>query len=242
MEFKNIKELTYYASLLEYLDIGSEGICYLNKGQKKVYKLFHDYEEKDYICKYDEDKLDKLKKVKCDSFVWPTEVIKVDDKIVGYTVPYIHAKSLYDIDLLSVNLDLLTKNITLVRKDIKQLSNNNIIMIDTFYNILYSKKFYFIDADNYEINKDDNMDVLKENNKTFDTGIYNYLIKHTFEELVSSDKELRELYQEKKEDILVFIELFRKKINELMGTEIKYLKDAKTLGDKKIISKGIERF
>src|SRR5574344_596403 len=237
MNFKNVKELTYYSSLLEYLDIGSEGVCYLNRGEKKVYKLFHEYDEKDYICKYDEEKLREFKKVECESFVWPSDLIKIGDKIVGYKVPYIHAKSLYNIDLLSVNLDLLTKNITLVRKDIKQLSNNNIIMIDTFYNILYSKKFYFIDADNYEINKDDNMDVLKENNKTFDTGIYNYLIKHTFEELVSSDKELRELYINKEEDVLLFIKLFREKINELMGTEIKYLKDAKTLGDKKIISK-----
>ena len=210
---------------------GSIGDCYLNTKDKYVYKIYYSYLEDNEEANFD---IDKFNNIKVSTFVFPKEKIFVNDTVVGYKTRYVKNKHLYQINPLLVDLDSLEKKIISAKEDVNILSNNNIRIYDTPYNILYGNSIKIIDTDEYSIDNIHNSETIRKlNNNTFDLEFYWFLIDNYFNDFVDNNKELNELYSSKSEDILVFLKLFRKVLSEYTESEVKRLSSCKKYINKK---------
>jgi len=236
MNFDTLEQFFMYVNYMEdngyfkEIGFGSQGICYLNKIDKKVYKIFHqvfdEYDEDWYVC-YDKKEILRFSNVINKTFIWPNDVISIKNEIVGYISDYIDAKSLYKINPLNINLDDFSKLLSVVKKDINIISNYNILSFDVMYNILYNKEgIYVVDHDEFIYTDLDCNKLNKINNDNINYEIMLFLIDGFFDDFICGYNELREMYCNKGVDIENFINAFRKCISEYLGYEIVKLQEA----------------
>ena len=201
-------------------------MCYLDKKNKIVYKIFHGYFD-DEDEGYTADDILKFSGIRNNTFIWPSEVVYANGRIIGYTMPYVSSVNLCNTDLLSTNLNLLEKAIDKSYCDIEILTKNNVCLYDVMYNILYSNgKINVIDSMEYNFGNAS----LKENMAAFDAEIRYFLVDNYFDEFVNNDILLREMYHDKKNvTSLEFLRMFRNKLSEYIGTDIDKLEKAKKL-------------
>lgn len=226
VNFNNKNNFDLYLKRLFFLGIGSQGICYLDKKNKVVYKIFHGYFD-DEDEGYTADDILKFSGIRNNTFIWPSDVVYANGRIIGYTMPYVSSVNLCDTDLLSTNLNLLEKAIDKSYCDIEILTKNNVCLYDVMYNILYSNgKINVIDSMEYNFGNAS----LKENMAAFDAEIRYFLVDNYFDEFVNNDILLREMYYDKKNvTSLEFLRMFRNKLSEYIGTDIDKLEKAKKL-------------
>lgn len=101
MKFINREHFNMFLKNLKFLGVGSQGVCYLDEKHKVVYKVFHTYFD-DEKSDYRVEEILRFSDIVNDTFIWPSDVISVRGEIVGYTMPYVRAKSLYENDPLLV--------------------------------------------------------------------------------------------------------------------------------------------
>lgn len=226
VSFNNKNNFDLYLKRLFFLGMGSQGICYLDKKNKIVYKIFHGYFD-DEDEGYTADDILKFSGIRNNTFIWPSDVVYANGRIIGYTMPYVSSVNLCDTDLLSTNLNLLEKAIDKSYCDIEMLTKNNVCLYDVMYNILYSNgKINVIDSMEYNFGNAS----LKENMAAFDAEIRYFLVDNYFDEFVNNDILLREMYHDKKNvTSLEFLRMFRNKLSEYIGTDIDKLEKAKKL-------------
>ena len=226
VSFNNKNNFDLYLKRLFFLGMGSQGICYLDKKNKIVYKIFHGYFD-DEDEGYTVDDILKFSGIRNNTFIWPSDVVYANGRIIGYTMPYVSSVNLCDTDLLSTNLNLLEKAIDKSYCDIEILTKNNVCLYDVMYNILYSNgKINVIDSMEYNFGNAS----LKENMAAFDAEIRYFLVDNYFDEFVNNDILLREMYHDKKNGTsLEFLRMFRNKLSEYIGTDIDKLEKAKKL-------------
>lgn len=226
VSFNNKNNFDLYLKRLFFLGMGSQGICYLDKKNKIVYKIFHGYFD-DEDEGYTADDILKFSGIRNNTFIWPSDVVYANGRIIGYTMPYVSSVNLCDTDLLSTNLNLLEKAIDKSYYDIEILTKNNVCLYDVMYNILYSNgKINVIDSMEYNFGNAS----LKENMAAFDAEIRYFLVDNYFDEFVNNDILLREMYHDKKNvTSLEFLRMFRNKLSEYIGTDIDKLEKAKKL-------------
>lgn len=226
VSFNNKNNFDLYLKRLFFLGMGSQGICYLDKKNKIVYKIFHGYFD-DEDEGYTVDDILKFSGIRNNTFIWPSDVVYANGRIIGYTMPYVSSVNLCDTDLLSTNLNLLEKAIDKSYCDIEILTKNNVCLYDVMYNILYSNgKINVIDSMEYNFGNAS----LKENMAAFDAEIKYFLVDNYFDEFVNNDILLREMYHDKKNvTSLEFLRMFRNKLSEYIGTDIDKLEKAKKL-------------
>lgn len=226
VSFNNKNNFDLYLKRLFFLGMGSQGICYLDKKNKIVYKIFHGYFD-DEDEGYTADDILKFSGIRNNTFIWPSDVVYANGRIIGYTMPYVSSVNLCDTDLLSTNLNLLEKAIDKSYCDIEILTKNNVCLYDVMYNILYSNgKINVIDSMEYNFGNAS----LKENMAAFDAEIKYFLVDNYFDEFVNTDILLREMYHDKKNvTSLEFLRMFRNKLSEYIGTDIDKLEKAKKL-------------
>jgi len=226
VNFNNKNNFDLYLKRLFFLGMGSQGICYLDKKNKVVYKIFHGYFD-DEDEGYTADDILKFSGIRNNTFIWPSDVVYANGRIIGYTMPYVSSVNLCDTDLLSTNLNLLEKAIDKSYCDIEILTKNNVCLYDVMYNILYSNgKINVIDSMEYNFGNAS----LKENMAAFDAEIRYFLVDNYFDEFVNNDILLREMYYDKKNvTSLEFLRMFRNKLSEYIGTDIDKLEKAKKL-------------
>ena len=226
VSFNNKNNFDLYLNRLFFLGMGSQGICYLDKKNKIVYKIFHGYFD-DEDEGYTVDDILKFSGIKNNTFIWPSDVVYANGRIIGYTMPYVSSVNLCNTDLLSTNLNLLEKAIDKSYCDIEILTKNNVCLYDVMYNILYSNgKINVIDSMEYNFGNAS----LKENMAAFDAEIRYFLVDNYFDEFVNNDILLREMYHDKKNvTSLEFLRMFRNKLSEYIGTDIDKLEKAKKL-------------
>jgi len=226
VSFNNKNNFDLYLKRLFFLGMGSQGICYLDKKNKVVYKIFHGYFD-DEDEGYTADDILKFSGIRNNTFIWPSDVVYANGRIIGYTMPYVSSVNLCDTDLLSTNLNLLEKAIDKSYCDIEMLTKNNVCLYDVMYNILYSNgKINVIDSMEYNFGNAS----LKENMAAFDAEIRYFLVDNYFDEFVNNDILLREMYHDKKNvTSLEFLRMFRNKLSEYIGTDIDKLEKAKKL-------------
>lgn len=226
VSFNNKNNFDLYLKRLFFLGMGSQGICYLDKKNKIVYKIFHGYFD-DEDEGYTADDILKFSGIRNNTFIWPNDVVYTNGRIIGYTMPYVSSVNLCNTDLLSTNLNLLEKAIDKSYCDIEILTKNNVCLYDVMYNILYSNgKINVIDSMEYNFGNAS----LKENMAAFDAEIRYFLVDNYFDEFVNNDILLREMYHDKKNvTSLEFLRMFRNKLSEYIGTDIDKLEKAKKL-------------
>lgn len=226
VSFNNKNNFDLYLKRLFFLGMGSQGICYLDKKNKVVYKIFHGYFD-DEDEGYTADDILKFSGIRNNTFIWPSDVVYANGRIIGYIMPYVSSVNLCDTDLLSTNLNLLEKAIDKSYCDIEILTKNNVCLYDVMYNILYSNgKINVIDSMEYNFGNAS----LKENMAAFDAEIRYFLVDNYFDEFVNNDILLREMYHDKKNvTSLEFLRMFRNKLSEYIGTDIDKLEKAKKL-------------
>ncbi len=226
VSFNNKNNFDLYLKRLFFLGMGSQGICYLDKKNKIVYKIFHGYFD-DEDEGYTADDILKFSGIRNNTFIWPSDVVYANGRIIGYTMPYVSSVNLCNTDLLSTNLNLLEKAIDKSYCDIEILTKNNVCLYDVMYNILYSNgKINVIDSMEYNFGNAS----LKENMVAFDAEIRYFLVDNYFDEFVNNDILLREMYHDKKNvTSLEFLRMFRNKLSEYIGTDIDKLEKAKKL-------------
>lgn len=226
VSFNNKNNFDLYLKRLFFLGMGSQGICYLDKKNKIVYKIFHGYFD-DEDEGYTANDILKFSGIRNNTFIWPSDVVYANGRIIGYTMPYVSSVNLCDTDLLSTNLNLLEKAIDKSYCDIEILTKNNVCLYDVMYNILYSNgKINVIDSMEYNFGNAS----LKENMVAFDAEIRYFLVDNYFDEFVNNDILLREMYHDKKNvTSLEFLRMFRNKLSEYIGTDIDKLEKAKKL-------------
>ena len=226
VSFNNKNNFDLCLKRLFFLGMGSQGICYLDKKNKIVYKIFHGYFD-DEDEGYTADDILKFSGIRNNTFIWPSDVVYANGRIIGYTMPYVSSVNLCDTDLLSTNLNLLEKAIDKSYCDIEILTKYNVCLYDVMYNILYSNgKINVIDSIEYNFGNAS----LKENMAAFDAEIRYFLVDNYFDEFVNNDILLREMYHDKKNvTSLEFLRMFRNKLSEYIGTDIDKLEKAKKL-------------
>lgn len=245
MNFKSREHLETFLDNLKIIGMGSQGICYYNQYDNFVYKIFHQFfdenEDIEYHVTYREKEILRFSDVKNNTFIWPISVIRVKDEIVGYKTPYINTKSLYECNPMSVNLDKLQESIIKARTDIDIISNHHILTYDMMYNVLYGNKFYIIDHDEYSYSDKDSLWIRKSNYENFDMEIYYFLVDGLFQGFVDSNKLLSELYKDKKDDVLIFLNQLRYSLSEMVDKEITTLQDASKYCDRKVYRRKYQR-
>lgn len=238
MNFVSREHLNIFLNNLLFLGQGSQGACYLNKRTNMVIKIFNDYFDNE-IAGYSDEFLMRFSFIKNDSFVWPSDVIKIGNEVVGYTMPYKKAKNLYKINPLFVNLNTFDRAAQRVMNDVKVLSDNSIGLYDVIYNILYANgKFYVIDTLEYSKRKTS----YEENKKSIDDELKLFLVDNYFNDFVRTDTILNEMYNNNDISALDFLRAFRIKLSEYIGKDIEKLNDAKILVKKSTKSKYMRDF
>ena len=224
MNFKSEKQLKIYLNSLEFLGQGSQGVCYLDKTNNTVIKIFHEFFEEG-ITSYKKEDILKFSNVKNKTFIWATDVIMLNDIVIGYTMPYISARSLWEINPLLLNLDTLTKGIKNTLQDFEILTKNNIVIYDIMYNILYKNGiFKVIDTLDYSYGVN-----VKDNMRGFNLEIMLFLVDNYFNDFVNKSPILKEMYLSNSVSCIEFIEALRYALSSYIGTKITRLNEAKKL-------------
>ena len=245
-EFSSFLRFMESMGFLKEIGTGSQGICYLNLINNKVYKIYHQFfdEDKEYNVEYRKEDILLFSNIINDTFIWANDVIVVENEIIGYVSDFVNARSLYKINPLSVNFEHLLNSVNKVEKDIKIISDNGVVTYDTLYNTLYGKNgIFIIDHDDYSLSNCDKNVLFRINNDNFNLGIMYFLIDNYFDEFISNYKELKEMYGNSGVNISEFIKLFRKYLSEYMGKEVVNLSEAlPCLNKEEIKKKKLERY
>ena len=244
MYFKTKEELLIRLKSLEEIGFGCQGTCYLDKETNKVYKIFNQYLDEDIVedemVYYNSDDILRFSNVKNNTFIFSEDVICIGNLVVGYINSYIKAKPLYKSNPLNLSLDKLISNIQFAYKDIEIISDKKIVTFDLPYNVLYGNRFYVTDTDEFGIGIKD-LSYKDQNINNFNYELYLFLIDGYFNEFISNYNNLNKMYNNKNEDLLYFLKLFRKYLSEYLGKDIKYLRDANTCINKSKIKTVYER-
>ena len=238
MLFKTEAEVNLFMRKLNYLGEGTQGKCFVDKNRKWVFKFFQSYFD---TLRYDYEDLTeadilKFQKIKSNTFLFPKEIIYLNEKIIGYTIPYRNAKNMYAINPLTLNLDRLLKLLNIALKEIEYISRCGVRMYDVLYNILLGNRIYIIDTLEYGMCEGYFHDVLKENLKAFNFEIMSFLINGLFDKIIADNKTLSDMYNSKDVEVSIidFIFELRNYLANLLGKNVTYLREAKSLQDRDV--------
>ena len=96
-----------------------------------------------------------LSHIKNDIFIWPNDVIMIDDLVAGYTHSYFEGDNFCDFnDPFGVNLDYLSYAVARANEDIKLLSRRKAEINDLLYNLMFDGKRIKV-VDTFEFRKGD---------------------------------------------------------------------------------------
>lgn len=231
MWFKSFDDLKRWLCLnkLNNIGSGSQGQCY--KIGDKVYKIFYEFIEEDedeIIDEYLKEDILKFSFIDNDTYVFPNDIIMVDNIAVGYICDYVDAKSLYKINPLLIDIDRFLVDIDQVIKDIKIISDFSVLSYDVMYNILYGEcGFKVIDTMEYTRSNINNNDLFRMNKERFFYEIRLFLLEGYFDKFILDDKYLYGLCYDVDVNFSFFLKEFKKKLSEFVGFEITKLGDAK---------------
>lgn len=223
---------------IKLLDSGSQGQCYHDRSNNRVYKIFNVFFDVEDEIDYNSEDILKFSKVLNSTYIWASDVITVNNEVVGYVTPYIKGVNLCRINPLNIDMVKLIRNLENVYKDNITISQNGIVAYDVMYNILYGKKgINIIDTDDYNFNYFGRSyeEILKINNRNINYAFKVFLVDNYFDEFINQFNELREMYNDLDLKSTIFILELHRKLSEYLGLEIVGLKDALQFRNKKKI-------
>lgn len=223
---------------IKLLDSGSQGQCYHDRSNNRVYKIFNGFFDVEDKIDYNSEDILKFSKVLNSTYIWASDVITVNNEVVGYVTPYIRGVNLCRINPLNIDMVKLIYDLENVYKDNVTISQNGIVAYDVMYNILYGKKgINIIDTDDYNFNYFGRSyeEILKINNRNINYAFKVFLVDNYFDEFINQFNELREMYNDLDLKSTIFILELHRKLSEYLGLEIVGLKDALQFRNKKKI-------
>lgn len=240
MNFVSDNQLYYFLKepKIKLLDSGTQGQCYHDRSNNKVYKIFKGFFDVEDKIDYDSEDILKFSKVLNSTYIWASDVITVNSEVVGYVTPYIRGVNLCRINPLNIDMIKLFHDLENVYKDNITISQNGIVAYDVMYNILYGKNgINIIDTDEYNFNCFGRSyeEILKINNRNINYAFKIFLVDNYFDEFINRFKELREMYNDLDLESTIFILKLQGKLSECLGSEIVCLRDALQFRNKKKI-------
>lgn len=209
-------------------DSGSEGDVYI-LNNKMVLKKFNDLvSPSDYDCNL----LLKYSDIENESYYFTKNVFLVNGLIKAYTMKKCPGYNLTRINPLTISLNELLKAYTTFEKDTKSISDMHIKGYDMMFNFMYDgNRFGAIDTIHYYTSKEDSKNIFDSNICAFNNEVALLLVDGFFENFVKQDSNLHELYEmaikNKAFNLTLFITLFKERLSEYCGKEVKYLDDAR---------------
>lgn len=236
MSFHTREEVLCFIQTLIPLENGLQGVCYVDKNFREVYKFYRSYLEADDIL-YTKEEILRFKDIQSSTFLFPQDVILLNGEVIGDVTPYRYAQNLCNLNPLNIRLDQFLKLLVIALKEIEYISRKQVNSYDVMYNILLGKQFYIVDTLDYSINDRDYKDILRDNMKYFNLGIMYFLVDGLFDGVIQENPLLREMYASKGKDIsiLKFVLELKKCLEEILGHEITYLGDARDLRDQNVL-------
>lgn len=226
MEFSSREILRKFLLKLKFLSCGSQGSCFVDLDKKYVYKIFNSYLTDDENPYFSYEDIMKFSNVQNDTFIWPLDVIKVNDMIVGYMLPFKNAKDIFSLNPLSISLNSLKDYAARAYKDIKILSKNNIKIYDLMYNLLLGENgLYAIDTLECSYGRIS----IKDNQSTLDFALKRFIVDGFFDNVVFEDKTLEDMHFDKYCSFISFADEFSKRLSFKIGKPIGYLSEASSL-------------
>lgn len=141
MEFRNREELNDFLNTLKYIGEGIQWQSLLDKKTNQVYKIFSGEKLEGADYGYTCNDVMGLSHIKNDIFIWPNDVIMIDDLVAGYTHSYFEGDNFCDFnDPFGVNLDNLSYAVARANEDIKLLSRRKAEINDLLYNLMFDGK------------------------------------------------------------------------------------------------------
>lgn len=170
-----------------------------------------------------------LSHIKNDTFIWPNDVIMIEDLVAWYTHSYFEGKNFCDFnDPFKVNLDNLSHAVCKANEDIKSLTDNGVKINDLLYNLMFDGKRIKV-VDTFEFRKGDI--TYLENVEDLNNEIKMFLVDGYFENIVLDNKGLYKTYYDNSISAVTFLKLFRKYLEKIKKQEIKYLEQARDLAN-----------
>lgn len=235
MRLKNNEEYFSYISRLKRLGQGLQKVVYYDSKLDKCIKIYHDIFDLEFYecCNFKEEEILRFKDCKNDTYIFSSDIILLNDRIIGYIEDKVLGETIDKISPLYINLDNFICAVSRVNIDIEKISNYKIKTFDVLYNIMYGNgKISIIDFDEYNFTELEYDKLLQHNKNNFNMGIKLFLVDTYFDEFVASNKYLNELYEDKNIDINLFLKCFKECINEYMDYNITNLSEAKKLLNK----------
>ena len=238
MNFVSNSQLYYFLKepKIKLLGSGTQGQCYHDRSNNKVYKIFNVFFDVEDKIDYNSDDILKFSKVLNNTYIWASDVIAVNNEVIGYVTPYINGINLCRINPLNIDMIKLFHNLENVYKDNITISQNGIVAYDVMYNILYGKKgINIIDTDEYNFNYFGRSyeEILKINNRNINYAFKVFLVDNYFDEFIDQFNELREMYNDLDLESTIFILELQRKLSEYLESEIVCLRDALQFRNKK---------
>lgn len=229
MKFQSLNELKLWLFInkIHNFDAGSQGECY--KIGNSVYKIFTQfiYDDNDNI-EYNKKNILQFSNIKNDTYIWPTDVIMVDDMVVGYITPYVKAKSLCKINPLLISLSKFEKSLQKAKNDVKIISDNGVSTFDVCYNVMYGiNGFKIIDSMEYSLSDQDSNKLFEHNLFNLSYEIKMFLVDNYFDHVIDDSVCLKKMYDGRDVDAIEFLKSFRDRLCEIEDKEILSLGDAK---------------
>lgn len=245
MNFISREHLFSYLKNLLFIGSGSHGECYLDKNTNKVYKIFNQYVDElddDWKFNFTKENLLKFSNIENNTYIFPLDVIIVEDEIVGYICDYACGNSLFKTNPLEVNLDNFSYAISNSLNDIQIISLSGVKTFDVTYNTIYGDDgIKIIDCDDYSFSNMDKDSLFRTNCDNFNYEIIHFFIEGYFDEFISNSPLLKMMFVSKGVDINLFISVFRRYLSNVVGFEINYLKDAIPCLNRKKVSTNYKR-
>ena len=81
-KFLNYLKFMEDIGIIKEIGVGSQGICYLELRNNKVYKIFHqffDEDDEEFYIKYKKEDIVRFSHIVNDTFIWSNDVIVVNN-------------------------------------------------------------------------------------------------------------------------------------------------------------------
>lgn len=194
MNKTEVTDVKKYLKKSRFIGVGTTAVCFLMP-DGKVAKIFYNMPGKSdlYI-----DRFEKLSNYGNDTFITPQELLIKNEKLIGYTYPYINAKTLRFTSPF-VKIDDFLSNYENFLIDCRNFSKSNFELSDLHTgNILYSNgKCFLIDLDRgwfnnysgyaYSMNTrrfiNEYMNKIFKSNSDYTINFYNYYLNDKYHKI-----------------------------------------------------------
>lgn len=234
MNFSSITEAKKTLSKLKSLGIGAQGESFYNPSTNEVYKIFHDYDLPEDYIEWSKDEILQFSEIQNQTYLFPKEIITLNSITIGYITKYVKGTDLCNLSPFTIDLNFLMEAIEEALKDVYIISSKGVYTYDVMYNIMLGKRIYIIDSLDYSLRDIDRKELHRHNLHFFNMSILEFLVNNYFEEIISKNKLLNEMYNSNGLDISIieFIQCLKNYLSELIGEEITNLGEAKKLTNK----------